>query len=84
MIINKYRSRNNLREWPWYEYLFVLVGLPLGFLIIDWMSGRSFLLIVTVALSVGGTAGYIAYVFGRWLSRRVPALKSKHVGYFDW
>ncbi len=84
MIINKYRSRNNLREWPWYEYLFVLVGLPVGFLIIDLMSGQGVLLTFAVAFSVGCTAGYIAYVFGRWLSRRVPALKSKHVGYFDW
>ena len=84
MIINKYRSRNNLREWPWYEYLFVLVGLPVGFLIIDLMSGQGVLLTFAVAFSVGCTAGYIAYVFGRLLSRRVPALKSKHVGYFDW
>ncbi len=48
------------------------------------MSGQGVLLTFAVAFSVGCTVGYIAYVFGRWLSRRVPALKSDRVGYFDW
>ena len=82
--MSRLELKKNRRKLPWYEYLFAVVGVLVSTQVRDLMSGQGVLLAFAVAFSVGCTAGYIAYVFGRWLSRRVPALKSDRVGYFDW
>jgi len=71
------------RKLPWYEYLFVVVAGFVGIQISDWLGDLGIFIAAMGSLAGGFAAGYVAYEVSKRLGERFPALKSKHVGYFD-
>lgn len=82
MKLNIGRNRKN-SLMPWYDYLWTLVAGAVALQIIDWVSGAGVLLTMAAAMAGGFTAGYLARYLAIRLGKRFPALKSKHVGYYQ-
>jgi len=71
------------RKLPWYEYLFVAVVVLVANPLRAWLGDLGIFIAAMGSLAGGFAAGYVAYEVSKRLGERFPALKSKHVGYFD-
>ncbi|MCY4036851.1 MAG: hypothetical protein OXF64_05320 [bacterium] len=73
----------NRRKLPWYDYLCIVVSIPVSTQISSLLSDLGLLITAVGALAGGLGAGYLAYQLGKRMGNWFPALKSDHVGFFD-